>query len=425
MSVTHIAKGTYAGPRTLDGREVDTISAFLFHAGSHDDPQRLSVNAERSFVGSYVLGMGFTFDDTDTKGVAAPLSEMHRLSKRDFRYQEVILPYIGGEEVNTNPTHAHHRYIINFRNYPLCRKDLGERWRGADEDQCWKWRRRGIVPLDYPDPVAADWTDLLEIVEAKVKPERDIQHRKALRERWWHYAEKRPGLYAAIAGLDRVLVVSRVGQQAVFAFLASSSVFAESLIVFPFETHAAYCALQSRPHEIWARFFGSSMKDDLRYTPSDCFETFPFPEGWETHPALETAGREYYGFRAALMVRSNAGLTKIYNRFHDREERNPEIVKLRALHAAMDRAVLDAYGWHDIATDCDFLLDYKVDEEEWGRRKKPWRYRWPNDVHDEILARLLELNAERAQEEVLSGNPVGGKKKKLSKIKTETQEGLF
>ena len=338
VSVTHIAKGTYAGPRTLDGREVDTISAFLFHAGSHDAPQRLSVNAERSFVGSYVLGMGFTFDDTDTKGVAAPLSEMHRLIKRDFRYQEVILPYIGGEEVNTNPTHAHHRYIINFRNYPLCRKDLGERWRGADEDQCWKWRRRGIVPLDYPDPVAADWTDLLEIVEAKVKPERDIQNRKALRERWWHYAEKRPGLYAAIAGLDRVLVVSRVGQQAVFAFLANSSVFAESLIVFPFETHAAYCALQSRPHEIWARFFGSSMKDDLRYTPSDCFETFPFPEGWETHPALETAGREYYGFRAALMVRSNAGLTKIYNRFHDREERNPEIVKLRALHAAMDRA---------------------------------------------------------------------------------------
>ena len=61
---------------------------------------------------------------------------------------------------------------------------------------------------------------------------------------------------------------------------------------------AAFCALQSRPHEIWARFFGSSLKDDLRYTPSDCFETYPFPERWEEHPALDAAGREYYEFRA-------------------------------------------------------------------------------------------------------------------------------
>ena len=42
--------------------------------------------------------------------------------------------------------------------------------------------------------------------------------------------------------------------------------------------------LQSRPHELWARFFGSSMKDDLRYTPSDCFETFPFPEAGRRTP---------------------------------------------------------------------------------------------------------------------------------------------
>ncbi len=69
----------------------------------------------------------------------------------------------------------------------------------------------------------------------------------------------------------------------------------------------------------------------------------------------------------------------------------------------MDRAVLDAYGWSDIPTDCEFLLDYEIDEEEWGNKKKPWRYRWPNDVHDEVLARLLDLNAERAKEEVRSG----------------------
>ena len=106
------------------------------------------------------------------------------------------------------------------------------------------------------------------------------------------------------------------------------------------------------------------MKDDLRYTPSDCFETFPFPTNFETNPTLEAAGQAYYEFRAALMVRNNEGLTKTYNRFHDPDERSPDILKLRELHAAMDRAVLDAYGWTDLKPTCEFLLDYEEDEDE-------------------------------------------------------------
>ena len=49
------------------------------------------------------------------------------------------------------------------------------------------------------------------------------------------------------------------------------------------------------------------LKDDLRYTTSDCFETFPFLKDFESNPALESAGKEYYEFRAALMVRNNEG----------------------------------------------------------------------------------------------------------------------
>ena len=103
-----------AARRVLDGRAVDTITAFLFHRGGHDDPVRLAANAGKSFQGSIVLGMGFTFDDTDKKGVATPLAEMHRLLAEDPRNAEAIFPYIGGEEVNNSPTHAHHRYVINF-----------------------------------------------------------------------------------------------------------------------------------------------------------------------------------------------------------------------------------------------------------------------------------------------------------------------
>lgn len=106
-------------------------------------------------------------------------------------------------------------------------------------------------------------------------------------------------------------------------------VFSEALVVFALDNYSAFCTLQSRIHEIWARFFSSSMKDDLRYTPSDCFETFPFPENWETNSTLKAVRKDYYEFHAALMVRNNQGLTDTYNRFHDPDERDPGILKLR------------------------------------------------------------------------------------------------
>ena len=221
----------FAARKVLDGASVDNITAFLFHRGGHADPARLAANAGKSFVGSYVLGMGFTFDDTDKKGVASPLSEMQRLIDSDPRNREVIFPYIGGEEVNTSPSHAHHRYVINF----------GER----SEEEC---RRR--------------WPDLMAIVEQRVKPERMKINREVRRRRWWQFGDRQPALYSEIGGLDRVLAISRVGQQAALAFLPSRMVYADSIIVFPVDSYPAFCVLQSRTHEVWARFFGSSMKDD-------------------------------------------------------------------------------------------------------------------------------------------------------------------
>ena len=177
----------------------------------------------------------------------------------------------------------------------------------------------------------------------------------------------------------------------------------EKTIVFPFSELAPFAVLQSRVHELWARFYSSTLGDALQYTPSDCFETFPFPDGWETHPALEAAGKAYYTYRAALMVENGEGMTKTYNRFHDYYETDPRITKLRDLHAAMDRAVLDAYGWTDVPTDCELLLDHAIDEATWGRKRKPYRYRWPDPVRDEVLARLLALNADRAAAEARAG----------------------
>ena len=95
----------------------------------------------------------------------------------------------------------------------------------------------------------------------------------------------------------------------------------------------------------------------------------------------------------------------------------------------MDSAVLEAYGWTDIPTDCEFLLDYEIEEEGWGDKKRPYRYRWPDHVRDEVLSRLLDLNAQRANEEVRSGasaNTNQGKKAAAKRAPKEPDtEDLF
>lgn len=409
VSVVHIAKSAIPGPFYLDSRKVPTITAYLFHAGGHENPVTLKANEGKSFQGSIILGMGFTFDDATNNTSANSLAEMEHLISKNPRNAERIFPYIGGEEVNDSPTHAHHRYVINFADFPLRREDVGKSWSKMEDEEKTKCLRTGIVPLDYPEPVAGDWPDLLKVVEEKVKPERNKQNDKDAKQRWWLFIRSRIELAIAMKGKAQAIAISRVGQHGSFTFLPSEMVFSDSLVIFPLESFGAFCILQSRIHEVWARFFASSMKDDLRYTPSDCFETFPFPEYFELDKELELAGQNYYEFRAELMVRNNEGLTKTYNRFHDPTEQQNDIFKLRELHAAMDKAVLNAYGWNDLAewANCDFLLDYEDDEDESEnsnsrRRKKPWRYRWPDDIRDEVLARLLDLNAKRARQEQLA-----------------------
>ena len=347
VSVLHIGKGAVMDRKQIDGRDVERITAFLFHRGGHDDPGRLKANAGKSFVGSYVLGMGFTFDDTDKKGVASPLSEMHRLIEKDPRNQEAIFPYIGGQEVNTSPTHAHHRYVINFRDFPLC----GGRRVDA------KGREHYIPGMNQPRPEAntpcrrtASWAGATRRTASRVVAAREsadrlsraggyrlaqplgnrgragARHARGMHSTapWWQFERLRPELYAAIAGLERVLVISRISNAFGFTFLPAGMVCNEKTIVFPFVQTSALATLQSRLHEVWARFLSSTLKDDLQYTPSDCFETFAFPDGWETDPTLEPAGKAYYEFRAGLMVRNDEGLTKTYNRFHDPYEDDPE-----------------------------------------------------------------------------------------------------
>jgi len=388
VSIVHVLKGEHRGPCTLDGHEQPRITAFLFAKGGDDSPARLAGRNDMFSAGSKIYGQGFLFDDHDSE--ASPLAMMHAAIEESPSARDRVFPYLGGSELNTSPTQIPHRYVIYLSDI-VNETDLNQ------------------------------WPALAEIVRRKVKPFRDQlgdnPNNTPLKRRWWAYQAHRPSLYSSLRGMRRILACSQTAKYTTFAFLPTSLVYSQKLNLFLLDVWPAFALLQCRPHEEWALFFGSSMKDDPVYTPSDCFETFPFPPNWQSDPTLEAVGQTYYDFRAGLMVRNNEGLTKTYNRFHDPNERDPEILKLRELHAAMDRAVLDAYGWTDISTDCDFFLDYEIDEETWGTKKKPYRYRWPDEVRDEVLARLLDLNQKRYAEEVAAG--LHGKVEKVLAVPEE------
>ncbi|MFN9371906.1 MAG: Eco57I restriction-modification methylase domain-containing protein, partial [Planctomycetaceae bacterium] len=277
VSVVNVCRGETPGPSFLDGSAVPVITAFLFHTGKNDDSAKLMTNTGKSFQGCILLGMGFTFDNADRTGKANSLSLRDELITNNPQNADRIFAYMGGEELNESPTHTPSRYVINFADWPLCRGDLGESWAAADDDTRSRWLRSGVAPLDYPDPVASDFPDLLEIITRRVRLERQTQKDDYGRRRWWHFLRPRPDLYTAINGLKRVLVVAQTSKTRAFTFLPNGMVYDQKLIIFAFSGYLPFGLLQSRIHAEWSFFSGSTMKDDAVYTPTDCFETFPFP----------------------------------------------------------------------------------------------------------------------------------------------------
>ncbi|MBS1972632.1 MAG: N-6 DNA methylase [Bdellovibrionales bacterium] len=376
VSVVWLSKSNLINSKFIDNRQVENITAFLFSGQIHSSPVQLLRNQGTSFQGCVVVGTGFTFAEDSGNKSSTSFDQMHRIIEKDKRNNECIFPYIGGEDVNTSPKHENSRYIINF----------GEM---SESDARQK----------YPD--------LISIVEEKVRPEREKDGKRlspdqAKRaEKWWQFARTAIDLYSSIKkqNLTRVIVTSQVSKHRMFTFLPSDWVFDQRLIVITQQKFCYFATLQSTVHEVWARFFGSTMKDDLSYTPTDCFETFPFPQYFEQNTMLEEIGREYFEFRRDLMIKSNEGMTKIYNRFHDSSENTPDIIHLRKLHNQLDEAVLSAYGWSDFKPIAEFLADF--DDEDGD---SPTRLRWSDSDRDQILGRLMDLNARYAAQQAMQGD---------------------
>lgn len=349
VSVVHAARGAAArgcGPLILDTLPVPVLNSRLRPKAERQDPHSLSSNANACFQGTNLVGLGFV--------LSRP--EFEALALKNERNKERIVPLLGGKHLTRATCNEVDRYVINFG-----QMDLVE---------------------------AAQWPDLYAIVEAKVKPERQENNRDTYRRLWWRFGEYRPGLFAALAGLASCLVTPAISEHRVFQRVPSSWVFTHNLYVFPLSSHSAFAALQSRVHGMWSDLLSSGLEDRGGYRPSDCFETFPFPEPNPRAliPKLEAAGHDLYEARAKFMVGTDQGLTKTYNALKDPTCTDPRILELRLLHEAIDRAVLDAYAWSDIPVPPYCPL---TDADRQAVQA----------FEDEVIDRLYVLNAERAAEE--------------------------
>lgn len=351
----------YRGEIYLDGKRVKSITSYLTPPGRvTGHPHRLVANLDKSFKGSCVYGTGF---------ILTP-EEAESLIQKDPRNKLVLYPYLGGEDLNTHPEGKPSRWVINFHDWELS-PETDSKGKGG--------------------PYASDFPDCLEIVERLVKPEREKVNRKIYSNKWWQFAEKQPSLYQTIAPLKRVLIRSRISNTNAITFVPTDIIMSEATVIFAFDDYANFAILQSHIHTEWVVKYASTMRKDIRYTPSDCFETFPFPQN-PFLPPLAIIGEKYYTHRQQIMLANQEGLTKTYNRFHDVTNKHPDILELRNLTHQLDREVLIAYGWEDIQ------LNY-----DWYETKQGYRYTISPEARQEILDRLLELNHQLYEEEVATG----------------------
>ena len=331
-----------SGLRVLAGEEVPAIGPDLETLGRVSGrPQRLSENNDVAFIGSYVLGLGFTMTE----------AQAQELISQDARNADVLQPYIIGQDLNQRPDCSASRWIVNFRDWSLER--------------------------------ASEYPEVLRIVERLVKPQRDLlpDYKRRVRDNWWRYEHQAPALYSLASTLGHVLALTRVSNVVLPARVATGPVLSSDCVIFALEDFASLALLSSSAHTAWVVRYTSTLQAGIRYAPSDVFLTLPRPQ---PTPELHRLGERLDTERRALMLGRGWGLTRTYNAVHDPAVRDPEVVALRDLHAEIDDAVMAAYGWD---------LDLEI-----GHHPTKIGTRWTvsRRARFELLDLLLEENHRRA-----------------------------
>jgi len=319
----------------------------------------LSANQRVSSPGVQLYGSGFILDRL----------EAERLRNFSPDRPSVVRSYVNGRDINQKSRDV---FVIDFF--------------GMSESEA-----RSVHPMAF------------QHILDRVKPERDVNEREAIRRLWWRFGWERPALRHMVEGLSRYVVTVETSKHRIFLFLGPDVLPDNMLTVIASEEARILGVLSSCAHVEWTLATGGTLEDRPRYNKSVCFDTFPFPsDDTGLTPALTDRIRQLAeqldAHRKARQAAHEAvTLTGMYNVLEklrsgealterERVVHGQGLVSvLRTLHDDLDAAVLEAYGWGDLRA---ALADYAPAAAE-ARAA----------AVETLLERLVALNAKRAAEE--------------------------
>lgn len=268
---------------------------------------------------------------------------------------------------------------------------------------------RGVMVIDLfgldSEQVRNQFPSLYQHVVEHVKPERDQNNRAFYRDNWWIFGEARKDWRQMVQKLQRYIATVETTKHRTFQFLQAEIMPDNMLIGIALTDSLPLGVLSSRIHCAWALAAGGTLEDRPRYNKSVCFETFPFPDASETQQATirELAERLDAHRKRQQEQHPDLTLTGMYNVLEKLRAAEPLTTKekaiheqglvsvLRELHDDLDRAVFDTYGWNDLAEQLVGLPG--------ATTPLPDKPEAQSEAEEELLKRLVELNAERAAEE--------------------------
>jgi hypothetical protein len=324
----------------LELKNVDKIFSNLNSGTNVSTATKLKANKELSSKGIMLAGKGFVLTQEEVLKLGFSLLE----------YPSVIHRYRNGRDLVSPKEQL---YVID------------------------------LFGLDEAD-VRDDYPKIYQWILERVKPEREANNRKAYRENWWVFAEPRARIRPVLAESKRYIATPRTTKHRFFIFLDSDVITESEVIMIALEDAYLLGILSSHIHVTWALAAGGDLGGNTpRYNNSVCFDPFPFPDPTpEQKQKIRELGDRLDAHRKQVQAaHPDITITGMYNLLEklragtpftdaDREYNNKALVStLKQIHDELDTAVLDAYGWQHDITD------------------------------EQILERLVALNAERAEEE--------------------------
>lgn len=284
----------------LDGEPVEGINTRLRESlVPIEEYEPIPANKGLSFQGPIPAG---SFYLTSEEAEAL-------LAREEADYSKVVRPYLIGDDITEEPRQQPRRWIIDF----------------------------GYLPLEK----AVEYPAALQLVRERVKPERDINRDEGFRTFWWRFGRPRGAMREAIGDLSRFIAGNRIGKRFLFSWQELTTCPSDLTIVFAFDDDYSMGILTSSTHMAWAMSEGSTLEDRPRYTPTSCFETFPWPSpGHATNESIGEIAASLVDRRQKLCVEQNIGLTDFYNQVDEGAWQ-----EIRKLHHELDTAVCRAYGW--------------------------------------------------------------------------------